>query len=204
MQKIESMVSAIKADALAVHLNPLQEIIQPEGDRDYSGILEAIEKACSFLSVPVIVKETGCGISRNVAERLKSAGVKYLDIAGAGGTSWSAIEYARGEGVTGFSEWGIQTVASVIANRDVLPIIASGGLRSGIDAAKSIALGASFAGAAQPFLHAYSKNKLSEEVKLWKEQFAVCMFLTGSRNVESLKKAKIFIPSSIREYASQL
>ena len=204
MQKIESMVSAIKADALAVHLNPLQEIIQPEGDRDYSGILEAIEKACSFLSVPVIVKETGCGISRNVAERLKSAGVKYLDIAGAGGTSWSAIEYARGEGVTGFCEWGIPTVASVIANRDVLPLIASGGLRSGIDAAKSIALGASFAGAAQPFLHAYSKNKLSEEVKLWKEQFAVCMFLTGSRNVESLKKAKIFIPSSIREYASQL
>ncbi len=203
-EKIERLVSSVEADALAVHLNPLQEIIQPEGDRDFSVILDAIRITCGKLSVPVIAKETGAGIGSDAAKKLKDAGVEYIDVAGAGGTSWSAIEYERGGGVPGFADWGIPTVSCIIADRGILPLIASGGIRSGIDAAKAIALGAELAGAAQPFLRAYAKGKLGKEIALWKEQLKVCMFLTGSKDISSLKKAKIFVPAEIREMAAQV
>ncbi|MDD5340801.1 MAG: type 2 isopentenyl-diphosphate Delta-isomerase, partial [Candidatus ainarchaeum sp.] len=94
-KQVESLVSSIEADALAIHLNSLQEVIQPEGDTDYSGVLDAITKTCERLSVPVVVKETGAGISQDVALKLKGAGVKWVDVAGAGGTSWSSVEYLR-------------------------------------------------------------------------------------------------------------
>ncbi len=200
--KIEKLVSSVDADALAVHLNPLQEIIQLEGDRDFSVILDAIKITCEKLSVPVIAKETGAGIGSEAAKKLREAGVKYIDVAGAGGTSWSAIEYERGGGVPGFAEWGIPTVAGLLADKGILPLIASGGVRSGIDVAKAIALGAELGGAAQPFLRAYGKGKLESEINLWKEQLKVCMFLTGSKDIVSLKKAKIFIPLEIREMAA--
>ncbi len=202
--KIGDMVSKVDADALAVHLNPLQEIIQPEGDRDFSGVVEAIGLACEQLSVPVIAKETGAGIGSKAASLLKEAGVKYIDVAGAGGTSWSAIEYERGGGVPGFADWGIPTVACILADRGILPVIASGGVRSGIDAAKAIALGAELAGAAQPFLLAYSKGKLETEVDTWKEQLKVAMFLTGSKDVQSLRSAKAFVPTGLKELAGQV
>ncbi|MFA5077841.1 MAG: type 2 isopentenyl-diphosphate Delta-isomerase [Candidatus Micrarchaeia archaeon] len=204
INRIEGLVSAIEADALAVHLNPLQEIIQPEGDNDFTGILKAIEKTCERISVPVIAKETGAGISTSVAKMLKEAGVKYVDIAGSGGTSWSTIEYERGGGVPGFSEWGIPTVPSIIANRGIVPLIASGGVRSGIDAAKAVALGAEIAGAAQPFLEAYMKRKLEQRIDVWKEQLRVGMFLTGSKDVRALRKAKIYVPSGIIEMAGEI
>lgn len=203
-EKIERLVSSVEADALAVHLNPLQEIIQPEGDRDFSAILDAIRITCEKLSVPVIAKETGAGIGSDAAKKLKEAGVKYLDVAGAGGTSWSAIEYERGGGVPGFAEWGIPTVACIIANRGILPLIASGGIRSGIDAAKAIALGAEIAGAAQPFLRAHAKGKLGKEIALWKEQLKVCMFLTGSKDVASLRKARVFVSQEMKGMAAQI
>ncbi len=188
---IEHLVSAVEADALAVHLNPLQEVIQPEGDVNFSGVLAAIAKVCDKLDVPVIVKETGAGISDTVAMDLSGAGVDWIDVAGAGGTSWSRIEYMRGGRVPGFGDWGIPTVESIIMCRGILPMIASGGVRNGVDAAKAIALGADMAGAAQPFLEALLKGKIRDELNLWKKQFRISMFLTGSKSVKELKKAKL-------------
>lgn len=204
LDKIEGMISSVEADALAVHLNPLQEIIQEEGDKDFSGIVDAIASACDKLPVPVIAKETGAGIGSAAAQLLREAGVKYVDVAGSGGTSWSAIEYERGGGVAGFRDWGIPTVACILADKDIIKVIASGGLRSGIDAAKSIALGAELAGAAQPFLQAYSKGKLEQAIDLWKEQLKVSMFLCGAKDVPALRKAKIFVPQKMREMAAQV
>lgn len=204
VDKIEGLVAAIEADALAVHLNPLQEIIQPEGDHDFSGIIKAIERVCSRISVPIIAKETGAGISSSVAKILKEAGVKYIDVAGSGGTSWSAIEYERGGGVPGFEEWGIPTVASIIANKGILPLIASGGVRSGIDVAKAIALGADIAGAAQPFLEAYVKKKLEQCIDMWKEQLKVSMFLVGAKDLKALNKAKIYLSAELRDMAASI
>jgi len=192
-RQIDSLVSSIEADALAVHLNPLQEVIQPEGDTDYSGVLDAIRKTCERLSVPVIAKETGAGMSQEAALKLKDAGVKWLDVAGAGGTSWSTVEYLRAgaEAVPGFDDWGIPTAESIILCRGVLPMIASGGLRSGIDCAKALALGADMCGAAYPFLKALHTKSLDQTIDIWQKQMRVCAFLTGSRNVAELKKAKM-------------
>lgn len=192
LTKIEKLVSVVEADGLAVHLNPLQEVIQPEGDVDFSGVLNSISKVCDKLDVPVIVKETGAGINDAVAMKLADAGVSWIDVAGAGGTSWSKIEYKRGGGVPGFENWGIPTVESVVMCRGILPIIASGGVRSGIDAAKAITIGADMAGAAQPFLEALVKKRLGKELETWKKQFKIAMFLTGSKSVKELKKAKFF------------
>jgi isopentenyl-diphosphate delta-isomerase len=194
LETIEKLVSSVEADALAIHLNALQEVIQPEGDTDFKGVLDAIGKTCSRLKVPVIVKETGAGMSRKTAEKLKGAGVKWIDVAGAGGTSWSRIEYLRSKNaVPGFEDWGISTVESIMMCNGVLPLIASGGVRSGIDAAKAIALGADIAGAAQPFLKALVEKRLDRELMTWEKQLRVCAFLTGSKNLAALKTADIFV-----------
>lgn len=194
-QQIESLVQSVEADALAVHLNALQEAIQPEGDTDFSGVLAAIQKACERLSVPVLVKETGTGMSQDVALKLKAAGVKYIDVAGAGGTSWSKVEYLRSEGVPGFEEWGIPTAESIIQCRGVLPMIASGGIRTGIDGAKAITLGADMCGAAYPFLKALEGGDASLDrfIGTFKKQMRICAYLTGSRTLADLKKAKMRI-----------
>ncbi|VVC01348.1 Isopentenyl-diphosphate delta-isomerase [uncultured archaeon] len=204
LNQIVLVVWFFEAYELAVLLNPLQEIIQPEGDKDFTGILDAIARTCEKLSVPVIAKETGAGIGPSAAKALAEAGVKYVDVAGAGGTSWSAIEYERGGGVPGFADWGMPTAACLIADKGIAPLIASGGLRNGIDAAKAIALGAEIAGAAQPFIRAYSKGKLETEVDLWKEQLKVSMFLTGARDVTSLRSAKVAVSAEMKALAAQL
>lgn len=192
-EQIEFLVSSVEADALAIHLNPLQEVIQAGGDRDYSGVLESIGKCAEWLDAPVIVKETGAGISAEVAAKLAGAGVDWIDIAGASGTSWSKIEYARNRNaVEGFEEWGIPTPDCIAMCRGILPLIASGGIRSGIDAAKALALGADMAGAAQPFLKALVMKRLKAEIGKWKEQMRITAFLTGSRNIKELKKANFF------------
>ncbi len=195
IDKVLGLVSAVEADALAVHFNPLQEVIQPEGDRDFSGVLAAITKLCESSDVPIIAKETGTGISQDVALKLKDAGVAWIDVAGAGGTSWSKVEYARNGATPGFEEWGIPTFESLIQCRGVLPMIASGGIRSGIDVAKSIALGAELSGAAYPFLKALDRSqaKLDETLSLWEAQMKKAAFLTGCRTVEDLKKAKMVL-----------
>jgi isopentenyl-diphosphate delta-isomerase len=189
--QIDSLVQSIEADALAIHLNPLQEVIQPEGDTDFSGVLDAIGKTCSKLSVPVIVKETGAGISQDVAIKLRDAGVKYLDISGAGGTSWSKVEYLRYGHIPGFENWGIPTVESLLQCRGVLPLIASGGIRSGVEGAKAIALGAQICGAAYPFIKAQRDKELDQFIALFLKQLKVCAYLTGSRTHDELSRAKM-------------
>ena len=204
---IRAAIEMIAADALAVHLNPAQEIIQPEGTPRFKGVLDGIEQLCQTISVPVIVKEIGAGISHDVARRLVNVGVKYIDVAGAGGTSWTGVELARatsnGHGgsqradMSPFWDWGIPTADSIRTVREVLKdgvVIGSGGITSGLEAAKAIALGADMAGAARPFLQAFDKggpNGLHALLSSWVRQLHAAMFLTGSRTIADLKKANI-------------
>ena len=192
-------VDAIQADALFLHLNPLQEALQPEGNVDFSGLLKKIELVCKGLNVPVLVKEVGWGISADVARHLASAGVAAIDVAGAGGTSWSQVEKFRIQEqmrrkVAGdFVEWGISTADCLTSVRQALPnlpLIASGGLVSGMDAVKAIALGASLVGMAGRFLKAAaeSEDRLMSLVDEITFQMRICMFSAGAKDIEALKK----------------
>ncbi|MEM4389213.1 MAG: type 2 isopentenyl-diphosphate Delta-isomerase [Candidatus Micrarchaeia archaeon] len=198
LEKIEWAVAKAEVDALAVHLNPLQEAIQREGDKDFAGCLRAIERVCEKLSVPVIAKETGAGIPAEVALRLQEAGVKAVDVAGLGGTSWALVESYRSPHITGFDDWGIPTVACLVevARALVIPVIGSGGVRSGLDAAKCIALGATLAGASLPFLTAWSQGGTAGVralIGMWKSQLRTAMLLTGSRTLDDLRRARVLI-----------
>ncbi len=196
--KIERMIEQIDADALAVHLNPLQEVIQPEGDKNWEGVLAAITKLCDRLSVPVLAKEVGAGISGEVAAELEHAGIKAIDVSGVGGTSWSAIEVERKGAAAGetFREWGVRTIDALreCSQRVKVPLIASGGMRSGLDVAKSIRLGATLGGAAYPFIRAQrdgGRLGVEKAMARWVEEVRVAMFLTRSKNLAALKKAKL-------------
>ncbi len=201
VKKVREMLDAIEADALAIHLNPLQEVVQPEGDSKFSGVLSQIGSFAKDLGLPVIAKETGAGISRETAIQLKKAGVKMIDISGAGGTSWSKVEYMRSKQEAVFADWGNPTCECIAACSDVTDVIASGGVRSGLDAAKAIALGASFAGAALPFLKA--KDPAAEAAG-WKCDLKIAMLLTGSKNIADLKKANLIITGKTAESLSRL
>src|SRR5258706_488898 len=154
--ELKSLLSAVGADALCVHLNPAQELMQKEGDRDFRGGIETLARLVADLALPVVVKETGCGISSTVARRLRGAGIQHVDGSGAGGTSWVAVETHRAEesrrglGYT-FWEWGIPTAASLslVSGHGFETVFATGGIMTGLHAAKAIALGASAAGFAQ-------------------------------------------------------
>jgi len=192
----------IEADALYLHLNPLQEALQPEGDTNFSGLLSKIEMVCRVMPIPVLVKEVGWGISATVARKLADAGVAGIDVAGAGGTSWSEVEKhrmtdpVRAKVAGAFRGWGIPTAQSLQQVKEAAPklvLISSGGIRSGIDIAKSIALGAVLGGLAGPFLKAIvnsplSAMKLVEELSL---ELRVCMFAAGAKDIESLQKTKL-------------
>ncbi|VVC01710.1 Isopentenyl-diphosphate delta-isomerase [uncultured archaeon] len=201
VKRIRGILDDIEADALAIHLNPLQEVVQPEGDIKFSGILPQIEIFAKDLGLPVVVKETGAGIGRKTAESLKKAGVKLVDVAGAGGTSWSKVEYMRSGERPVFGDWGNPTCECIASCSEVVETIGSGGVRSGQDAAKAIALGASFAGAALPFLRA--KNA-QEEVARWKKELVLSMLLTGSKDVSALKKARIVVTGKTAEGMQRL
>jgi isopentenyl-diphosphate delta-isomerase len=190
VEKVRRMLDEVGADALAIHLNPLQEVVQPEGDSKFSGVLQQIGIFARDLGLPVIVKETGAGISSDAAASLKKAGVSMIDVSGAGGTSWSKVEYLRSKEAPTYADWGNPTAECIAACSGILPIIASGGLRSGLDAAKAIALGADFAAAALPFLR--SSNPQAE-ISKWKHELRIAMLLTGSKNLEQLKKAKLLV-----------
>jgi isopentenyl-diphosphate delta-isomerase len=193
IEDILNLAPEIEADSLAIHINPLQEVIQPEGDRDFSDVTMKIKEICKKAKYPIIVKEVGTGISQETALKLKAAGVSMIDVAGAGGTSWSKVEYAR-DGVTpGFEEWGIPTLESLIQCRDTCPLIASGGVRSGIDIIKSLALGAQMGGAAYPFLKALTKSqaKLDQTLETWESQMKKAAFLAGCKSVDEMKGAKL-------------
>ncbi|MFH1246971.1 MAG: type 2 isopentenyl-diphosphate Delta-isomerase [Candidatus Micrarchaeota archaeon] len=197
-QQIETLVSAIEADALCIHLNPLQEIVQPEGDRNWTGVLKAIEKTCTKLSVPVIAKEVGTGINAEVCRELEKAGVAAIDVSGTGGTSWAGIEVYRKGSDAGnlYWNWGVPTVTALIeaAKTVKVPLIASGGIRNGLHVAKAIRLGATLVGAATPFLKAQNENGaegVKKEIEKWETELKIAMFLTRSRNLTALKKAKM-------------
>lgn len=190
------------ADALVLHLNPLQEALQPEGDVNFAGLLPRIEQVCRGLGRPVIAKEVGWGISVAAARALLDAGVTAIDVAGAGGTSWSQVEMHRARTpeaaaqAAGFVDWGIPTAEAVRGVRAAfpgIPLIASGGLRSGIDAAKCIALGADLAGMAGPFLKAaaVSTEAVLALIDRTSGELRICQFLTGSPDLAALRRAPL-------------
>ena len=191
-------VEMIDADALVFHLNPLQEAIQPEGQRDFSGLLDKIGSVASQLDVPVIVKEVGCGVSRRVASALLERGVRFVDVAGLGGTSWARIEAARADdpqvGET-FAGWGLPTPEAIRQLRGVpgLTIIGSGGIRNGIDVGRALALGADVAGLAYPFLRAAAESaeRVVEAVRRLVHELTICMFCVGARTLADLKRVPL-------------
>lgn len=195
-------VDMIGADALFLHLNPLQEALQPEGDTRFVGLLSKIEEVCRKLEVPVIIKEVGWGISQPTAVRLANAGVAGFDVAGAGGTSWSQVEMYRIQSeslarVAGaFRDWGIPTADSIAMVRQAAPqlvTIASGGLKDGIDIAKSIALGARMGGMAGYFLKAAVQSLAATRsaIEEARREIQVCMFASGAGNLEQLRQTAL-------------
>ncbi len=203
----EKAVEMIDADALAVHFNFLQEAVQPEGDKNAEGAKDVLREVCS-LKVPVIAKETGAGISRDAAFEVREAGVSAIDVGGKGGTSWSAVEVFRikddvmREVAIDFWDWGIPTAFCVVEVHDVLPTIATGGIRSGIDVAKALALGANLAGVALPFLRpaTVSGEEVKKKVKYFVEGLRTAMFLTGCEKVDDLRRIPLFITGKLREW----
>lgn len=190
-------VNVLDADALNLHLNPLQEAVQPEGEACFGGLATRIGEVVAAMSTPVIVKEVGTGISRPDAELLLAAGVRYVDIAGAGGTSWSRIEHLRGGCEKGegqglaFQDWGIPTplaLRELAPFSDRITLIASGGIRSGIDIAKALILGASLCGMAVPFLAPAmeSAEAVVKVINRVRREFQLAMFLLGCGRVMQL------------------
>jgi isopentenyl-diphosphate Delta-isomerase len=195
-------VEMVEADALILHLNALQEAVQPEGDTHFAGLADKIAEVCSALTVPVIAKEVGWGISEQAARMLKDAGVSAIDVAGAGGTSWSQVEKYRIQDeslarvAAAFRDWGIPTADSIRMVRQAapgLPVFASGGLRSGVDIAKCIALGACLGGMAGPFLKAAARS-LEETLQTIAEirrEVQICMFAAGAANIAQLQRTPL-------------
>lgn len=196
--QIRDLLEAIGADALCVHLNPAQEIVQAHGDRSFVGVLDAIERLVNELDLPVVAKETGCGMSRRTLERLKRAGVAAVDVSGAGGTTWVGVETLRATAARralgeSLWDWGIPTAASVAWAAELgLVVIASGGVRDGVDAARAVALGATAASSALPWLRAAMSGNEADAVALGErliEEFRAVMLLTGSGSVDALVRA---------------
>ncbi len=192
-------VDMIAADALILHLNPLQEALQPEGDTNFHRLAARIEAVCRALEVPVIVKEVGWGISERSARLLADCGVAAIDVAGAGGTSWSQVEMHRAPDsfrrqlAASFRSWGIPTAESIRNVRRAAPgmlVFASGGLKDGLDVVKSLALGARLGGLAGPFLAAASRSAeaVLERIRLLEAQIRVAMFAAGAADLEALSR----------------
>ncbi len=197
-----------EVDAVAIHLNPLHEATQPEGETSFSRGLSAIEEFRSQSRWPIVVKETGAGISREVAISLKEVGVEWVDVGGMGGTSFAAVEAQRAKDQVGkaladsLADWGMPTAASLVevASLPRMNVIASGGIRSGLDLAKALSLGAKCAGTALPALKALWKGEAELEkcVSLFRAQTKAVMFLTGSRDLDSLRRANVVIVGWLR------
>ena len=201
IEQCRRAVAMIGADGLIFHLNVLQEAVQPEGNRNFKGLTAKIAAVCSELPVPVVAKEIGNGISVDVAVRLQRAGVKAIDIAGKGGTSWSAVEAQRAAKMgqradTAFADWGIPTEEALISVRKALPdiqLVASGGIRSGLDIAKSIALGADIAALGQPLLAAAleSADKVVELLAGAIHEIKVTMLCVGAKDLQALRQVPL-------------
>jgi isopentenyl-diphosphate delta-isomerase len=194
--RIARGLEAVGADALTVHLNPAQELCQPEGDTDWRGVLQAISDLCRALDRPVIVKETGCGLSAAAARRLEAAGAAALDTGGAGGTSWPRVESRRGSRIAAlFAEWGIPTAESLVACVEsvAIPVIASGGIRTAIEIVKALALGAVLTGMALPFLKPATQSTAAvvAAIEALGREIRAVMFLIGARRIAEIGPRKI-------------
>ncbi len=209
-------VEMIDAQALAVHLNFLEESVQPGGDRRAAGCEPALARLIAEIDVPVIAKETGAGLSRSTAFRLRDVGVSALDVGGVGGTSFAAIEGLRAEARGDdrgrqlgelLRDWGLPTAVSVAGARTCgLPIVATGGLRNGLDAAKAVALGASLVGVARPLLQAalISDGALDRWIVQFLDELRTVLFLTGSRTIEELRERPSVVLGETRDWLQQL
>ena len=197
LDECRRLVDLVEADGLVLHFNALQEALQPEGNTNFSGLLDKVTALCRGLHVPVIAKEVGYGFSAQAARRLAEAGVAAIDVAGSGGTSWSQVEMHRASSqaqrqvAAAFRDWGIPTAESIQMVHQAAPellIIASGGLRDGVDVAKVIALGARLAGMAAPFLKAAvaSDEAVLEVIQVVLAQLRITMFCIGASNLEEL------------------
>jgi isopentenyl-diphosphate delta-isomerase len=198
LDECRRVVDLCQADALILHLNPLQECIQPKGDTNFKGLIDKISILCNKLPVPVIAKEVGNGISAAMAQKLLDAGVSAIDVAGAGGTSWAKVESERALNVQQrrlgltFADWGLPTaecITSIRAFAPDIPLIASGGLRNGMDVAKAIALGADISGLAWPFLQAAAESvdAVDALVQLLIAEITTVLFCTGNVTLSQLK-----------------
>jgi isopentenyl-diphosphate delta-isomerase len=202
ISECQRAVDMLAADALILHLNPLQEALQPEGDTRFRGLLKHIEEICTKLPVPVIAKEVGWGIGVAAAKQLLDAGVAAIDVAGAGGTSWSQVEMyrqhdpQRAQMISHFQSWGIPTAQCLVEIKQDIPnarVFASGGLQNGIDLAKSLALGATLGGIAGPLLRAANEgyDQLSKMIVLILEELRICMFATGKKSLTEFDESVI-------------
>ena len=197
LDEATKMVETLQADALYLHLNPLQELIQPEGNTNFSGLAEKIEQLAKQLSVPIILKEVGCGLSEKDIQLGIKAGINWFDVAGRGGTSWSRIEAHRAENITAdslgilFQDWGLTTVESLKIARPYqgqANFIASGGLRNGIDMIKSVIMGGCICGMASPFLEPaiVSATEVQDKIQQLRQQYRVAQFLLGAPSTADL------------------
>jgi len=204
LEECRRAVDMIEADALILHLNPLQEALQPEGDHDFTGLAEKVSVITRKLTVPVIVKEVGWGISKEAARRLIEAGVAAIDVAGAGGTSWSQVEMHRikdpyrAQTAAAFIDWGIPTAQSILNVRgesETLPLFASGGLKNGIEIVKCLALGANLGGMAGLFLKAAndSEEAAIQTMRMIVDQVRIAMFAAGAKSLSDLNSSKLSI-----------
>lgn len=206
LEEAETCIDMVDADALAVHMNPLQEAVQVGGDTNYSGVLGKIRELAGALDTPIVMKETGCGVAYEDAVKMEEAGAAAVDVSGVGGTSWSAVEHHIAKEVgerqqeylgRALWSWGIPTAVSVIETSQStnLKVISSGGVRTGAEIAKSIALGADAAGMAKPFLEkaVEGRDQLAEHVDHIVQELRVVMFLTGARDVEALRNVPALV-----------
>lgn len=196
----KKIVDMVNADALVIHVNPLQELFQKEGNTDFTGLLSSIEKLCSALANPIIVKEVGSGISKPVAKKLLDVGVMGIDVAGAGGTSWAAVEMIRNNNEDRFfRDWGIPTAECIkevykLKKKRDFTLIASGGIKNGLDVAKSMALGSDLVASANVILKKLiydDEQSVIDLINGWFEDVRKIMFLTGSADLEEFKNNKL-------------
>ncbi|HEX3344006.1 MAG TPA: type 2 isopentenyl-diphosphate Delta-isomerase [Polyangiaceae bacterium] len=216
--EVRVLCDEVGADALCVHLNPAMELVQPGGDRDFSQGLATLARLVRDVGLPVVVKETGCGIGPSVGRRLREVGVKHVDVSGAGGTSWVGVETRRAEaagdaGARALGEalwdWGIPTAASValLATQGFDTIVATGGVGTGLDVARAIALGASAAGIARPVLRALVAHGRAGALAFLdgvEAELRAAMLLTGSRDVAALRRAPRVVVGELGGWISQL
>jgi isopentenyl-diphosphate delta-isomerase len=213
LKEVKKAVEMIDADAVAIHLNALQEAAQPEGQTNFQGMLTKIREIAKDLDKPIIAKETGAGIAAEEAKKLETAGVKGIDVSGAGGTSFAAVEYYRAKGAKNhfqrrlggvFWDWGIPTAISIVEVSQTvnMPIIASGGIRDGLDAGKALALGANLASLSLPALQTAVKGakETAKALVTMKEELRNVMFLVGANSVQALHKTPFVVTGKTGEW----